>query len=115
MEHLDIIILSSIVTTLFIVFTITLWREFNTMSDTNYQLTKKEGPRGQLVNFIGGLMDDNTIDKEQVFKAMSRTIADMESDGIYFSNDVKKELEKQREELYCEYSNLPSVKSYESQ
>ena len=114
MQHLDIIILSSIVTTLFIVFLITLYREFNTMSDTNYQLSKKEGPRGQLVNFIGNLMDDKTIDKKQVFKAMSRTIADMESDGIYFPSDVKQELEKQRDELYCEYSDLPSVKSYES-
>ena len=114
MENLDIIILSSIVTTLFIVFLITLYREFNTMSDTNYQLSKKEGPRGQLVNFIGNLMDDKTIDKKQVFKAMSRTISDMESDGIYFPDDVKQELEKQRDELYCEYSDLPSVKSYDS-
>ena len=114
MENLDIIILSSIVTTLFIVFLITLYREFNTMGDTNYKLSKKEGPRGQLVNFIGNLMDDKTIDKKQVFKAMSRTIADMESDGIYFPSDVKQELEKQRDELYCEYSDLPSVKSYES-
>jgi hypothetical protein len=114
MENLDIIILTSIVTTLFIVFLITLWREFNTMTDTDYQQSKKEGPRGQLVNFIGNLMEDKTIDKEQVFKAMSRTIADMENDGIYFPTEVKQELEKQRDELYCEYSNLPSVKSYES-
>ena len=40
-------------------------------------------------------------------------LADMESNGIYFSEDVKEELEKQREELYCEYSGLLSVKAYE--
>jgi hypothetical protein len=114
MENLDIIVLTSIVSTLFIVFIITVYREFNTVSDVDYKINKKEGPRGQLVEFIGNLMDDKTIDKKQVFKAMSRTISDMESDGIYFSTDVKQELEKQREELYCEYSNLPSVKSYES-
>lgn len=114
MDNLDVIILSSVVSTLFIVFLITLYREFNTMSDTNYQLSKKEGPRGQLVNFIGNLMDDKTIDKKQVFKAISRTISDMESDGVYFSDQVKQELEKQRDDLYCEYSNLPSTKSYES-
>ncbi len=37
----------------------------------------------------------------------------MESDGVYFSEDVKQELEKKREEMMCEYSGLPSVKSYE--
>lgn len=114
MENLDIIVLTSIVSTLFIVFIVTIYREFNTVSDSDYKINKKEGPRGQLVDFIGNLMDDKTIDKKQVFKAMSRTISDMESDGIYFSSDVKQELEKQRGELYCEYSNLPSVKSYES-
>jgi hypothetical protein len=41
-------------------------------------------------------------------------LADMESDGIYFSKDTKVELEKQREELYCEYSGLPSPKAYEN-
>lgn len=42
-----------------------------------------------------------------------RTISDMESDGIYFSQDIKDELKKQRDELLCHYSGLPSVKSYE--
>jgi hypothetical protein len=37
----------------------------------------------------------------------------MESEGIYFSQDVKDELKKKREELVCNYSGLPSVKSYE--
>jgi hypothetical protein len=40
-------------------------------------------------------------------------LADMESNGIYFSEEIKEELEKQREELYCEYSGLLSVKAYE--
>jgi hypothetical protein len=44
---------------------------------------------------------------------MTRTISDMEDDGVYFPESIKNELEKKREELYCEYSNLPSVKSYE--
>jgi hypothetical protein len=37
----------------------------------------------------------------------------MESDGMYFSEEIKDELEKQREELYCEYSGLPSPKAYD--
>jgi len=40
-------------------------------------------------------------------------LADMESNGMYFSEDVKEELEKQREEFYCEYSGLLSPKAYE--
>jgi hypothetical protein len=40
-------------------------------------------------------------------------LADMESNGIYFSDEIKKELEKVREEMYCEYSGLLSVKAYE--
>jgi len=38
----------------------------------------------------------------------------MESDGIYFPEKVKDDLQKKREELYCEYSGLPSPKSYET-
>jgi hypothetical protein len=36
----------------------------------------------------------------------------MESDGIYFPEEVKEELRRQRNEM-CEYSGLPSVKSYQ--
>ena len=51
--------------------------------------------------------------KKKVLKRINRTISDMESDGMYFSPFIKEELKKQREELYCNYSDLPSVKSYE--
>jgi hypothetical protein len=40
-------------------------------------------------------------------------LADMESDGMYFPEYVKEELNKIREEMYCEYSGLPSPKAYE--
>lgn len=42
-----------------------------------------------------------------------RNIADMDSGGVYFDDNTKEELVKQREELHCEYSGLPSVKAYE--
>ena len=51
-------------------------------------------------------------DKEIIYKAVNRTIADMESDGIYFPEEVKEQLKEYREEMHCEYSGLPSVKSY---
>jgi hypothetical protein len=109
---MEIVILTSIVVTLFIVFGITVYREL----DKEYTPPVKElGPRANMVNFIGRLFDDKQTIKEQetLLKAMTRTISDMEGDGVYFPDSIKDELEKKREELYCEYSNLPSVKSYE--
>jgi len=89
MENLDIYILTSIVATLFAVFLFVL---------------------------AAKLFEDEKVpkrDKEIIYKAVNRTIADMESDGIYFSEDAKEELRKQRDELHCEYSGLPSPKAYE--
>lgn len=109
---MEIVILTSIVVTLFIVFGITVYRELG----KEYTPPVKElGPRANMVNFMGRLFDDKQTPKEQttILKAMTRTISDMEGDGVYFPDSVKEELEKKREELYCEYSNLPSVKSYE--
>jgi hypothetical protein len=110
---MEIVILSSIVVTLFIVFVIATYREIN----KEYTPPVKEmGPRANMVNFMGRLFDDKQTIKEQetLLNAMTRTISDMEGDGVYFPESIKEELEKKREELYCEYSNLPSVKSYES-
>jgi hypothetical protein len=117
MENLDIVILSSIVATLFVVFFIVVYREFSSVDENTYKTKKDGGPRVQLVKFMGSLFDEGSIkveDKKMIYKAMNRTIADMESDGIYFSDDVKDELKRQREELKCEYSGLPSVKAYEN-
>jgi len=116
MEHLDIFILTSIVATLFAVFVITMWRELNAVSKNPPDYSKESGPRADMVNFIGSIFDDKSIpkkEKKMIVKAMNRTIADMESDGMYFPEEVKEELQKQREELNCEYSGLPSVKAYD--
>jgi hypothetical protein len=110
---MEIVILTSIVVSLFLVFTIATYREIN----KEYTPSIKEmGPRANMVNFMGRLFDNNQTIKEQetILKAMTRTISDMEDDGVYFPDSVKEELEKKRDELYCEYSNLPSVKSYEN-
>ena len=110
---MEIVILTSIVVTLFLVFTIATYREIN----KEYTPPIKEmGPRANMVNFMGKLFDNNQTKKDQetILKAMTRTISDMEDDGVYFPDSVKEELEKKRDELYCEYSNLPSVKSYEN-
>jgi hypothetical protein len=117
MENLDIIILTSIVATLFVVFFIAIFREVRSIDLTKPDYSKDNGPRARMIELVGGVFDSHKTsvkDRKVIMKAISRTIADMESDGIYFSPEVLKELEKQREELYCEYSNLPSVKAYET-
>lgn len=119
MENLDIYILTTIVATLFVVFGITMYREFSRMGREGYQYdpnAKKYG-RDALFVLASKLFEDQKVpkkDKEIIYKAMNRTIADMESDGIYFSEEAKEELRKQRDELHCEYSGLPSVKAYEA-
>ena len=114
---IDIIVLTSIIATLFIVFGITVYKEFNVMETKPYQFQKESGPRAGLVNLVEKLTNDKRLPKAQkeiIYNAMHRNIADMESDGIYFDVDVKEALRKQKEELYCEYSGLPSVKAYEN-
>lgn len=118
MENLDIIILTSILATLFVVFGIAMYRELKNVPEQSNDLYDRS-PRANMIRFIGSMFDtevtSNMTKKEKVavYKAVKRTISDMESDGIYFPEDVKEKLEKQREELHCEYSGLPSVKAYE--
>jgi hypothetical protein len=125
MENLDIIILTSIVSTLFIVFGILMYKEFSNMEKNGYQYdpnAKKYG-RDALFDMMARLFEDEHVtkarkkiskkDKEIIYKAVARTISDMESDGIYFPEEVKEQLKEYREELHCEYSGLPSPKSYD--
>lgn len=118
MENLDIIILTSVLITLFLVFIIVVYREFRNIPEKpDYSI--ESGPRANMVRFIGGLFDENTkkldkVQKKQLYTSIKRTIADMESDGVYFSEEAKKLLEEKKKELECEYSGLPSVKSYET-
>lgn len=118
MENLDIIILTTIVATLFIVFFVAMYREFSRMATEGYKYDPNEKKYGRDALFVlaAKLFEDKKVptkDKEIIYKAVSRTISDMESDGIYFSKEAKEELKKQREEAYCEYSGLPSPKAYE--
>lgn len=116
MENIDIYILSSIVATLFAVFIITMWRELNAVSKNPPDYSQERGPRADMIKFVGNIFDDKNIpnkEKKMIVKAIARTISDMESDGLYFPDEVREEFKRQRDELNCEYSGLPSVKSYE--
>ena len=119
MENLDVIILTSIIATAFAVFIVATYREFTHMANNpnHYQRRPDGGPRVALVNFMGRLFSDQKITKKEkkiIYRAMYRNMADMEMDGVYFPEDIKKEIIKQKEEWNCEYSGLPSPKYYET-
>jgi hypothetical protein len=115
MENLDIIVLTSILSTLFVVFSIVVYKELKNL-DLNE--TEERGPRADFVRFIGNLFDDGSVKKMNpkqkavLYKQVKRTISDMESDGVYFPKEVKQELKRKRDEMTCEYSGLRSVMSY---
>lgn len=118
MENLEIYILTSILATLFVVFIIATYKELKKADKEGYiprDPNAKVYGREALFVLMARLFDDKQVpkkDKKTIQKAIARTISDMESDGIYFSDEMKEELKKHRDELHCEYSGLPSVKSY---
>lgn len=120
MESLDIYILTTVVATLFLTLIIGTYRELSKIDTGEYKPPspdEKKYGRQALFVLAEKLFEDQKIpkkDKKAINKAVNRTIADMESDGLYFPEQVKKELVKQREELNCEYSGLPSPKYYQS-
>ncbi len=118
MENLDLYILTSVIVTLFVVFFVGIYRAVKEVDAQPYVSSGKEGgPRAALFHIMAKLFEDDNLPKEQkkiIHKAVARTIADMESDGVYFPSEVIEKLEEQREELYCEYSGLPSPLSYDT-
>jgi hypothetical protein len=117
MENLDIIILTSVLSSLFVVFGILMYKELASVDENTYKTSKDGGPRVYLMKMMGRLFDDEipTSERKVIYKAVKRTMSDMESDGIYFPEEVRERLKQYRDELNCEYSGLPSVKSYENE
>jgi len=116
MDNIGIIILSIFVTIAFVVFIVASIKEISKMDKEPYQYKKPVFGRDALYNLLENLFNDDKLsvkEKKNLLKTIDRTISDMESDGMYFPEEIKDELEKQREELYCEYSGLPSPKAYD--
>ncbi len=119
MDNIEIVILSVVVMIAFLVFIITSIKEFSKMEkeEYTYNPTRKKFGRDAVYDMMERLFDDTKQTKEEkvkLIKTLDRTISDMESDGMYFSDEVKQKLEKEREELFCEYSGLPSPKAYDA-
>jgi hypothetical protein len=109
--NFDIILLTAVISTLFIVFIIAVYREFSVMESETYVFQKESGPRAGLVNFVGNLAANKSLTKEEkkvIYKAMHRNIADMESDGVYFDNSLK-EIVKDQIDLKSKEEQKPKA------
>jgi hypothetical protein len=99
MENLDIILLTAVVAVAFIVFIVTTLKEFTKMETETYTDVKSKPSYGRdaLYDLLQKLFDDESIpktDKKTVLKTIGRTMADMESDGLYFPEEIKEKLAK---------------------
>ncbi|MDA0315636.1 MAG: hypothetical protein O2829_05135 [Bacteroidetes bacterium] len=97
MENIDIIILTIVVIFLFILFGVLMYRELSTVDDNSYQTTKDGGPRTYVYKLMERLFDEKSVPKKEkkvIYKALNKTISDMESDGLYFPEDVKRKLKE---------------------
>ena len=65
MENLDIILLSTVVSVLFLVFIIATYREFAEMGKTPYKGSIEKGPRAEMMRYIGKIFSDDSIDPKQ--------------------------------------------------
>ncbi len=114
--ELDIVLLTAVVVTLFIVFIIAVFREFKVMENETYRYQKESGPRAGLVNFVGNLVANKSltkVEKQSIYNAMHRNIADMESDGVYFDKTVKEIIREKIDELKNEETKVGAKKADE--
>ena len=88
-NNTDLIVLTSIIIVLFIVFIIATVRELNTISNTKFVEKEEGGPRAEMLRFIGKLFTDDRIDagkKITFMNAVKPLIEDLDKE-----NDLKKE------------------------
>ncbi len=123
MENLDIVILTAVTSVLLIAFFWMTYREFSNVNKNGYAHNPGSDGYGREAVFFAlksiyenkpkPKMKKSSDGKEDPYAVIFENIADMESQGVYFPEDIKRDLEKMRDELYCEYSDLPSPASYE--
>ncbi len=82
-NNTDIIVLTSVVVVLFLVFIIATVREFNVMSTKEFQEKEEGGPRAEMLRLIGKLFTDERIDpakKITFMNAIKPMIEDLPED-----------------------------------
>lgn len=118
MENLDIILLTAVVAVAFLVFIFSSLKEFTKMETETYSDSKSKPAYGRdaLYDLLQKLFDDESIpkaDKKTALKTIGRTMSDMESDGLYFPEEIKEKLAKDGIPLPVGKSETPSTEDGE--
>lgn len=100
MENLDVIILTILVVVSFVIFIATSVKEFSKMEEEPYKFEKASGfTRAALFNVLSSLFTEEDISeqtKNRIKNNLKRTISDMETDGVYFSDEIEKKSTKEK-------------------
>lgn len=88
--------MTSIIVTLFTIFGITMYREFSRMEKNDYQYNPNEKKYGRdaLFELAIKLFEENEIvvrtsKKENKYRPTHKNVADMETDGVYFQEELR--------------------------
>jgi uncharacterized membrane protein len=100
MENLDVIILTILVVVSFVIFIATSVKEFGRMEEEPYEYEKASGfTRAALFNMLSSLFTEEDISEQarkRIKNNLKRTISDMETDGVYFSDQTEKRIKKEK-------------------
>lgn len=100
MENLDVIILTILVVVSFVIFIATSIKEFGRMEEKPYKFEKASGfTRAALFNTLSSLFTEEDITEQtrnRIKNNLKRTISDMETDGVYFSDKAIKKPKKEK-------------------
>jgi hypothetical protein len=83
MENLDLIILTTIVVILFMVFILATFKEIMEDAKNPYKGGKERGPRADMMEFVGRIFSDERIEpreKKELLNIIKKKIDDIEVD-----------------------------------
>lgn len=83
MENLDLIILTTIVVILFMVFILATFKEFMEDAKKPFKGGKERGPRADMIEFVGSIFSDDRIeprDKKELLNIIKKKIDALEVD-----------------------------------
>ncbi|MFZ1327461.1 MAG: hypothetical protein WAW27_00440, partial [Chitinophagaceae bacterium] len=84
MENLDIIILTTVVVVLFLVFILATIKEINEDAKKGFKGGKETGPRADMMEFIGRLFSDEKIEptrKKELLNIIKEKMSDIEDES----------------------------------
>jgi hypothetical protein len=82
MENLDIIILTTVVVILFLVFILATFKEIAEEAKNPLKRGKERGPRADMMEFVGRLFSDDSIEpgeKKELLNIIKKSIVTIES------------------------------------